>query len=327
MDRKEIEAFLGEDWKNTLRIIGESLETDIPLLAQTNSSLLENAGKRMRPILSLMVSRACSTCGTTEDSWKVAAAAELLHNATLLHDDVVDDGDKRRGVPTVNYILGSRPSVLIGDFWLVKSMGVILSCDRNRDRLISLFSNTLSDLAEGEILQLQKASSGDTTREDYLKIIYSKTASLFNTAAMSGAISVGVSEDLVKAAGKYATALGMAFQIKDDILDYGEYEQIGKPVGVDLKERKITMPLLGAFLKAGKEKEMQIREKLTKIGEHREYCDEIMEFVKQNGGVEYAYGQLEEFVAQAKEALCVLRDSREKELLLSLAEYTGKRSL
>lgn len=175
------------------------------------------------------------------------------------------------------------------------------------------------------MLQLQKAQSGDTDEKDYLRIIYNKTASLFEAACVSAAISAGVSEDVVKAARDYAVALGLAFQIKDDILDYSGTESVGKPLGVDILEQKITLPLLGALNNVSGQKQAEVRGKVKDIVGRPELRDDIVSFVKENGGLEYAKARLEEYVNEAVHALDILPDSREKECLVELARYTAIR--
>ena len=324
MDIKSVREYLGKDWDSVKEKIESALVSDIDLLNATNSSILSNSGKQLRPLLALLVARACSCHEVSESTVRYAAAAELLHNATLLHDDVADNSAQRRGVPTIMSLMGPSVSVLLGDYWLVKAMELILQSSEGDHLVIKIFSKTLSDLAEGEMLQLQKAQSGDTCEADYLRIIYSKTASLFEAACVSAAISVNASEEYKKAAKDYALALGIAFQIKDDILDYSGTESVGKPLGVDILEQKITMPLIGAMVNAPAE-EARIRGLVKGIADHPENRDEIVDFVKENSGLEYAVERLDRYVAQAVEALSVLPASRERELLEELAYFTAKR--
>ncbi len=326
MDITSIKTDLGPDWTAVQERIAAALKSDINLLNSTNDSILSHSGKQLRPLLSLIMARACSASGSVSDATiRYAAASELLHNATLLHDDVADDSDQRRGVPTIMSLMGPSVSVLVGDYWLVKAVELVLEASEGDMRVIRLFSKTLSDLAEGEMLQLQKAQRGDTDQDDYIRIIYNKTASLFEAACVSAAISVGASVDYEEAARKYAVSLGLAFQIKDDILDYSGTDSVGKPLGVDILEQKMTMPLLGAFVNVGPEKEKRIRELVRKIVDHPEYRDEIVAFVKENGGLEYSVGRLDGYVNQAVEALAVLPDSKEKDLLVELAYFTARR--
>jgi octaprenyl-diphosphate synthase len=321
-----VKEYLGAEWTAVQGRIAGSLESDIELLDQTNRSILSHAGKQLRPMLALLAARACSADGhASEATVRYAAAAELLHNATLLHDDVADDSDQRRGVPTIRSLMGPTVSVLLGDYWLVKAMELILGEHEADSKVIRIFSKTLSDLAEGELLQLQKAQSGDTVEEDYLRIIYSKTASLFEASCVSAALSVGASEDAVEAMRAYSVALGRAFQIKDDLLDYDGTESVGKPLGVDILEQKMTMPLLGALVNAGPQEDNRVRALVKDIVGHPEHRDEIVAFVKANGGMEYASERLDFYVNQAVEALAVLPESFEKTLLVKLARYTANR--
>jgi octaprenyl-diphosphate synthase len=325
MNITTIREYLGGDWMAVQENIASVLRSDIALLNATNDSILANTGKQLRPLLSLLVAKACNGGHVTDASVRYAAASELLHNATLLHDDVADDSDQRRGVPTIRSLMGPSVSVLVGDYWLVKAMELILRDAATDARTIRIFSKTLSDLAAGEMLQLQKAQSGDTNENDYLRVIYSKTASLFEAACLSAAVSVGAPAEYEKAAVEYAVALGLAFQIKDDILDYEGTSSVGKPLGVDVLEQKITLPLLGALASASEEKVSEIRNKISDILDHPEYRDEVVAFVKETHGIDYAVVKLHQYVEDAVRALDVLPDSQEKEYLVNLAHYTAIR--
>ena len=326
MNRSEIENFLGNDWLRLETLISESLCSDVKLLSEINDNILRNSGKQLRPMVSLLMARACGDT-ITEDSIRYAAATELLHNATLLHDDVVDGSSERRGVPTVNSLLGGHASVLVGDFWLVKAMEIIVCCGRPVDRRISaVFTSTLCDLAEGEMFQLEKTKGADTTLEDYLRIIYSKTASLFQTSCVTAAISVDAPQETVDAAREYGRCLGMAFQIRDDILDY-EGMDLGKPVGQDLLERKITLPLLGALSLVGEAEKKKVRRLVQDIPDHPENVESIRLFVEKSGGIVVAMDKLKEYVLRAIGALDVLPESKEREYLRQLAEYTVYRQI
>lgn len=325
MDLSVIKTYVGEDWDRVRQCIGDALRSDIDLLNSVNGTVLSNSGKQLRPLLSILVARACSGGKANDTSVRYAAASELLHNATLLHDDVADDSDRRRGVPTIRSLMGPSVSVLVGDYWLVKAMELVFGGSVVDTNVIRLFSKTLGDLAEGEMLQLQKAQSGDTDEEDYLKIIYSKTASLFEASCVSGAISVGASETMREAAGRYAVSLGLAFQIRDDMLDYAGSDSAGKPLGVDVLERKITLPLLGALASVPEEKRAVVRKMVSDIGGSRDVRDEIVAFVRDNGGLEYASRRLGEYVADAVAALDAFPDSHEKDCLVSLAHFTAER--
>lgn len=325
MDIKKVREFVEADWQAVQERISGSLHSDISLLDMTNASILSNSGKQMRPLLTVLFARACSGGKTTDATVRYASASELLHNATLLHDDVADDSAQRRGVPTIMSLMGPSVAVLIGDYWLVKALDLILSDGLSDTVVLKIFSKTLSALAEGELLQLQKAQNGDTVEEDYLRIIYNKTASLFEAACVSGVLSVSASEQYEAAAREYSIALGNAFQIQDDILDYDGTESVGKPLGVDVLEQKITIPLLGALSNVSEQEEKRIRGLVNDIVGHPEYRDEIVTFVKGNGGLEYSRMRLDEYVEKAVRALDVLPDSQEKTFLVELAYFTAKR--
>jgi octaprenyl-diphosphate synthase len=324
MDIKSVQELLGHDWTAVQERIASVLVSDIDLLNSTNSSILSQSGKQLRPMLALMFARACAG-KVSEACIRYAAAAELMHNATLLHDDVADGSELRRGKPTIMSLMGPAVSVLVGDYWLVKAMALILGDSEYDAQAIRIFSKTLSDLAEGEMLQLQKAQKGDTDEADYLRIIYSKTASLFEASCVSATLASDGGVVYMKAAKDYAVSLGLAFQIKDDILDYAGTESVGKPLGVDILEQKITMPLLGALKNAEPQEQERIRQMVRDIVGKPELRDDIVRFVKRNGGLEYAEAKLDEYVEKAVRALDVLPDSVEKNYLVELAHYTALR--
>ena len=321
MSREDVLTFLGEDWIAVQRIIADALRSDVGLLNIVNSEILSHGGKMLRPMVTLLMAGACG--GITKDSRLYAAASELLHNATLLHDDVADESDTRRGMPTMRSRLGPSRAVLLGDFWLAKAVEVLLK-GKTEESVWQIFSKTLSDLAEGEMLQLEKSGTADTSEADYLRIIHCKTASLFETAGLSGAISAGAPQAYVEAAGEYSKALGTAFQIKDDILDYTGDGSLGKPVGIDLLEKKITLPLLCAI--KGSPREAEIRKAVLQIDSHRENYEEISKFVAQRGGVEKAAEVLDKYVEKAQKALEILPESRYTECLAEIARFNAIRT-
>lgn len=303
-------------------LIRAGLHTDVALLEDVNGQVFAHSGKMLRPLISLLVAKALGE--PNDDSLHYAAASELLHNATLMHDDVADESSERRGAPTVSAMLGPSAAVLVGDFWLAKAVETVFVTERF-SRVVKFFSDTLSDLAEGEMYQLEKASSADTTEEDYFRIIQCKTASLFVAAAVSGACSVDASEELQEAAKAYAMALGTAFQIKDDILDYAGTGELGKPVGMDLKEQKITLPLIGAL--STLEDESPVRDKILHIHEHPEYCGQLHSFVIERGGIEYAAARLQEYIDKAVDALRPVPDSPARDALVEIARFNAFRKV
>ena len=324
MDFSECKAFLAGPMEDVSALLEASLRSDIALLDATNRSLLSQGGKRIRPVLTLLSAGACG--GINTDSVRFAAAAELIHNATLLHDDVVDGATTRRGKPTVRSILSGPASVLVGDFWLVKAIRCILDAERYSERVIRLFAKTLSDLAEGELLQMQKASNCDTTREDYVRIIYSKTASLFEAAVLSGAVSADAPEEWTSALAGYARNLGIAFQIKDDIFDYTGGEGLGKPVGIDLLEQKITLPLLCALDSVPEGEASTVRALVGQVSEMPELAVKVRQFVLDQGGVDKAQAEMANHIDEAVSCLDELPPSAEKSYLIELARFVGERT-
>jgi octaprenyl-diphosphate synthase len=324
MDISDIKTYLTAPMAEVSALMDASLKSEIALLDATNRSLLSQGGKMLRPVLALLAAGACG--GIRKDSVRFAAASELIHNSTLLHDDVVDGASLRRGRPTVMSILNGPASVLVGDYWLVKAIRCILEAERYSERVIRLFSKTLSDLAEGELLQLQKASNADTTREDYIRIIYSKTASLFEAAVLSGAVSADAPEEWTAALAGYARNLGLAFQIKDDIFDYAGGEGIGKPVGIDLQEQKITLPLLCALDTVPEEEASTIRSLVGQISDMPDLAVRVRSFVLERGGVQLAVKEMEKYIADAVFCLEELPETEEKSYLAKIARFVGERT-
>ena len=317
MNLESIISLLGENWTDYLSLIRERLHSDIELLNYVNEMQLAHPGKQVRPMLSLLFAQACGK--PCRESLKYAAATEMLHNATLMHDDVADASDTRRGLPTLHSLMGPAPAILTGDFWLARSVGLLLGSAR----VTEIFANTITNLAEGEMLQMQCAATAETTEDDYLRIIYCKTASLFETACLSGACSVGASKVMCDAAAAFGRAFGIAFQIRDDILDYTGDEGFGKPIGIDLKEQKITMPLLGVLRKCDDAEEL--REMVRQIQSSPDNCEKLRRRVLEDGGVEYALQRFDDFTRSAFDALNVLPACPERDMLKEIVNYGAAR--
>lgn len=325
MDIKPIRQYLQGSLEQVEALMDSALKSDVRLLDATNGQFREHPGKMVRAMLALLAAGACGT--PNPDSIRCAAAAELMHNASLLHDDVVDGAAERRGMPTVARLLGGGPAVLVGDYWLVCCVKTLLSTTRDTLRIVKLFSETLGHLAEGELLQMEQAGKGSTTQADYERIIFSKTASLFRTAAVSAAVSVQAPPEWMEAVGEYARNLGIAFQIKDDIFDYrGEAQVLGKPVGTDLREQKITQPLLSALRKVDAEEAAAIREEVARLSENPAAEEHIRRFVQEHGGVEKAGLVMDGFIGKSLQCLSSLPETPEKEHLRQLAYYIGRRN-
>ena len=328
MNPEAVRALVADDWRAYSAQMGRMLESGVPLLMRLNEEVLSHAGKQMRPLLCLLSARSCqgeaaSSVPLPENTLRYAAAAELLHNATLLHDDVADESDLRRGRPTVRSRFGADVSVLLGDYWLSQAVESITGGKDYDPAITTIFAKTLRDLSEGELFQLEKASEGDTSTEDYLRIIYGKTASLFEASALSGACSVEASGAQKMALQTYARCLGLAFQIRDDIFDYCPGMDTGKPSCEDILQKKITLPLLGAFENAGHRQEKELREAIVR-GEEG-LCERVMDYVRRYEGIAYAQKVLEAYVQEALSALNVLPESRYRSAMEEMARFMAVR--
>ena len=318
---KEVQRFLGQSWTDFQRCFAESLQTDIPLLEKVNRFILEHGGKKLRPTFTLLTAQALQGA-CDERVVSCAAASELLHTATLLHDDVADEATVRRGAPTVMALYAPSTAVLVGDFWLSRAMDLII--DHPDKRVLHAFSKCLGDLARGEMLQLERAEKGDTTEEDYRRIIYCKTSSLFEAAMVSAACSVGAGEAETEAIRTYALHIGQAFQMMDDILDYSPELSIGKPTGQDIMEKKITLPLLCLFRKVPASVERSLRRRMKKPD--AALVEEIFSLVRQYDALSEAHGVLEEEIRQAVDVLAPIPASEAKNYLIKLAGLMAVRT-
>lgn len=333
MDAQQLKQWIERDWCAFQDCLKRQLGSDVSYLRHLNEEVLSHAGKQLRPLLCLLVARACEkptghpveSASLPEQTLRYAVAGELLHNATLLHDDVADASDLRRGRPTVRSLFGADVSVLLGDYWLSRAVDAVVGQDHFDAGVVRIFTRTLRDLAEGEMLQLEKAASGDTDEAAYLRIIYGKTASLFETCAVSGACSVAADESYRQAAATYARNIGLAFQIRDDIFDYSPEWNTGKPSCEDIVEKKITLPLLGAFENAAHQGETDLRAAIVRGAE--DIREKVLAYVREHDGIAYAQRRLEDFLKEALSALELFPESRWKEGLQYLAHYIGDRKL
>ena len=313
--------FLGSDFEKYRQTLNIAIHSDEAYLDAINKYVLGSRGKEIRPILSLLAGLACG--GLTEQNYCSAAATEMLHTATLMHDDVADAAYMRRGALSVSAMFSAPAAVLTGDFWLARSLNLLVDkCDK---KIVLNFSEAIRRMSEGELLQLDKADKLDTDEDDYFRIIYGKTAALFVASLKSAAQASGadsLSEDCITS---YAEHVGLAFQIRDDILDYTPSLNTGKLPGADLKERKITLPLLGA-LKNAPEQSSRIISMIRRIEENEEeIMASVSDFVLKHGGIEYATEKLSEQTGLAIDSLSVMPPSDAKQMLIGFAEYVGKR--
>lgn len=302
-------------------MIQSRLQSDVVLINQLGHYIINSGGKRLRPALAILCARACGY--KEQQHINLATIIEFIHTATLLHDDVVDNSDMRRGRETANNLWGNEASVLVGDFLYTRSFEMMVEMESMR--LMQILSHTTNVIAEGEVLQLLNCNDADTTEKNYLQVIHHKTAKLFEAAGQLGAVISKSSADVEQAMSNYAMHLGSAFQLVDDLLDYSESsDTIGKNIGDDLAEGKPTLPLIYA-IKHGSAEESQIIREAIEQGQ-RDKIDDIIQIIKKTGAIEYTAQAARNEVEQAKQCLSILDDSEYKTALISLADFSVNRS-
>jgi octaprenyl-diphosphate synthase len=294
-----------------------SMKTRVLLLDKIMTYIVKRKGKQMRP---LFVFLSAGATGIINDStFRGAALIELLHTATLVHDDVVDDSNYRRGFFSVNALWKNKIAVLVGDFLLSRGMALALE---NKDfHLLTIVNTAVQQMSEGELLQMEKARQLDINEEIYYEIIRQKTASLIASCCSVGASSAKASDELVDVMGKFGEAVGMAFQIKDDLFDYGD-DEIGKPVGIDIKEKKMTLPLIHSLSKASWLEKRRIISIVKNNSEDPKKVKQVIDFVKQSGGIDYANKKMKEYFDRAMRILEGLPASDYKTSLVDLVQFT-----
>lgn len=322
MDIKTIRRDIDSEWLMFEEMLRNTLESSSALLNSINSYLMESTGKQIRPLLSILASKACGTPHRLTIS--CAVVSEMIHTATLLHDDVADDSRYRRGKETVQSRFNPAASVLTGDYWLARALTLIVN-EKDMD-VMGYFTKAVQELSEGELFQMQKATSLDTTEEDYYKIIAQKTSSLFIAAIQSAVSTMSTDKRVVESMGRYAYHLGLAFQIKDDIFDYAPQMNTGKPAGGDIMEKKLTLPLIAALKEASASERDQLLESIRVAGpEERELAAKALELVEKYNGKQIAQKALEEQCKKALDCLDVLPDNIYKQHIIALTKYMGSR--
>jgi octaprenyl-diphosphate synthase len=298
----------------------QSMKSKVPLLDKITHYIIRRKGKQMRPMFIFLTAK---MLGEMNDrSYDAASLVELLHTATLVHDDVVDDANERRGFFSVNALWKNKIAVLVGDYML--SRVLLLSIEKKNVRLLEVVARAVREMSEGELLQIEKARRLDITEEIYFEVIRQKTASLVATCCEAGAISVD-REDMSERMRKFGELVGLAFQIKDDIFDYGTSGKIGKPTGLDIRERKMTLPLIYTLNTAPKEVRKELINIVKNKNEQSKQVRRAVELVIQYGGIDYAHGKMLELKAQALDLLTDIPDSAAKQSLIGLVEYTTVR--
>ncbi|MCC1483882.1 polyprenyl synthetase family protein [Winogradskyella immobilis] len=289
-----------------------AMSSKVALLNRITHYIVNRKGKQMRPMFVFLVAKMLNDGEVIDRTYRGASVIELIHTATLVHDDVVDDSNRRRGFFSINALWKNKIAVLIGDYLLSK--GLLLSIDNNDFDLLKIISVAVREMSEGELLQIEKARQLDITEDVYYEIIRQKTATLIAACCSLGAASVKPDSIEVSRMRKFGELIGMAFQIKDDLFDYGE-AKIGKPTGIDIKEQKMTLPLIYVLNNASKKEKSWLINSVKKHNKDKKRVKEVIAFVIERGGLDYAEAKMKVF---QKEALELLKDYPESEYKSSL---------
>ena len=298
----------------------ESMKAKSPLLDKITHYIIKRKGKQMRPMFVFLVAKMLGK--VNEDTYTAASLIELLHTATLVHDDVVDDANERRGFFSVNALWKNKIAVLVGDFLLSKVL--IMSMQKKQYRSLEVVARAVQEMSEGELLQIEKARRLDIDEEVYFEVIRQKTASLISTCCEAGAISVK-REDETERMRLFGEKIGLAFQIKDDIFDYGTPGKIGKPTGNDIREQKMTLPLIYTLNNVDNKTRKTLINIVKNENEKPKKVRKAIQLVIDNGGIDYAYKKMIEIKQEALEMLEPIPASPSKEALILLVEYTTNR--
>ncbi len=297
-----------------------SMKSSVPLLDRITHYIVKRKGKQMRPMFVFFSAQLCG--GITEATYRGAILAELLHTATLVHDDVVDNSYERRGVFSVNALWKNKVAVLVGDYLFAS--GMLLSINNSDFNLFRIVSDAVKQMSEGELLQMEKARRLDINEEIYYEVIRQKTASLMASCCAVGAASAGASNETVERMRLFGEKTGMAFQIKDDLFDFGT-DDVGKPLGIDIKEKKITLPLIYALNGAGGSQRRHIINLVKNHSEDNEKVKEVIHFVKENHGLSHAEERMLRFQDEAFDILRTFDDSQARRALEQLVRFTTER--
>tara|TARA_R110000787_G_scaffold29049_1_gene79057 strand:+ start:207 stop:1178 length:972 start_codon:yes stop_codon:yes gene_type:complete len=322
MNIKNIQTLAHQDMTAVNDLIFCKLHSDVALINQLGVYIVNGGGKRMRPLLTVLAARAIGYQGS--EHLQLAAIVEFIHTSTLLHDDVVDESNMRRGRETANAMFGNSASVLVGDFLYSRSFQMM--SELNNLRIMDILSDATNIIAEGEVLQLMNCNDPDTTEDSYMQVIYCKTAKLFEAATRLAAVIANQDQATELAMLNYGKHLGTAFQLVDDIMDYtADAQEMGKNVGDDLAEGKPTLPLLYAMEHGNEQQKTMIRNAIEH-GDGMDHLDDILAAMKQTGSLVYTQKKAEQEADKAINAIAMLPESEHKQALIALAHIAANRS-
>ena len=299
-----------------------SMSSKVALLNRITHYIVNRKGKQMRPMFVFLVAKMINNGEVSERTYRGASVIELIHTASLVHDDIVDDSNRRRGFFSINALWKNKIAVLIGDYLFAK--GLLLSIDNNDFDLLKIISVAVREISEGELLQIEKARQLDVTEEIYYEIIRQKTATLIAACCSLGAASVKPDSKDVETMRKFGELIGMAFQIKDDLFDYSE-EQIGKPTGIDIKEQKMTLPLIYVLNNCSRNEKSWLINSIKNHNKDKKRVKEVIAFVKQQGGLDYAVQKMKQFQQEALLLLENYPESEFKSALILMVNYVIER--
>lgn len=314
--KRPIEAEL-ESFEKHFR---DSMKSNVPLLDKITHYIVKRKGKQVRPLFVFLSAQLCG--GINEKTYIGASMVELLHTATLVHDDVVDDSFERRGFFSINALWKNKIAVLVGDYLL--SRGLLIAINNKEFRMLELLSESVKEMSEGELLQIEKARKLDIKESVYFEIIRQKTATLIAAACSVGAVSAGSDEDTISKMRSLGELIGIAFQIKDDLFDYGD-SNIGKPLGIDIKEKKMTLPLIYALEQCSASDKRRIIRLVKYKSEKNSTVKEVVKFVKDHGGLNYAQNMMEVYRQKAFDLLDGFPDSEARTSLYDLITFVTER--
>ena len=301
-----------------------SMISNVPLLNRITHYIVKRKGKQMRPMFVFLVAKMVSNGDFKERTYRGASVIELIHTATLVHDDVVDDSNRRRGFFSLNALWKNKIAVLVGDFLLSK--GLLLSIDNDDFDILKHISVAVREMSEGELLQIEKARQLDITEEVYFDIIRKKTATLIAACTAIGATSVDADKNEIEKMRKFGELIGIAFQIKDDLFDYTD-AKIGKPTGIDIKEQKMTLPLIYTLNHCSKKERKWLINSVKNHNKDKKRVKEIIAFVKQNNGIDYTVKRMKEYQQTALEILNDYPESPYKDSLITMVNYVIEREI
>ncbi|MAV80700.1 MAG: polyprenyl synthetase [Flavobacteriales bacterium] len=308
--KKEIDLFEGK--------FSNSMNSSVPLLNRITHYVVNRKGKQMRPMFVFLTAKMLSSGKMNEKVYRAASVIELIHTASLVHDDVVDSSNVRRGFFSLNALWKNKIAVLVGDYLLSKGM---LLCIENKDfDILKIISDSVKEMSQGELLQIEKSRRLDIDEKTYFEIIKKKTASLISSCCALGATSTNASQKIIDELSSFGQKIGMAFQIKDDLFDYGE-NKIGKPIGIDLKEKKLTLPFIYALNNSLPEKKRWLKNSIKNHNLNKKRIKEVINYVKEIGGIDYTIDKLNEFHNQALKDLEKFPKNKYRDHLKSLVDY------